>query len=63
MDDKTPEQLAREAVNAAGVAIVKRGFDALDELAEIGKREVKRAILGALTSRPRPARTQTPAKR
>jgi hypothetical protein len=35
----------REAVNAAGVAVVKTGFDAIDEIAERGAHEVKKLIL------------------
>ena len=48
---KTNEELLREAVNAAGVAVVKAGFDAIDELAERGTDELKNFILGMLTSR------------
>jgi hypothetical protein len=50
---KPPEELLREAVNAAGVAVVKAGFDAIDELAERGTSEVKKFILQQLTSRVR----------
>ena len=54
---KTPEQQLREVVNAAGVAVVAAGFNAIDELAEMGKKHIKGAILKALTSKPaKPAR-------
>jgi hypothetical protein len=48
---KSNEQLLREAVNAAGVAVVKAGFDAIDELAARGTDELKKLILSGLTSR------------
>ena len=45
---------AREAVNSQGVEIVRKGFDAIDQLAEIGTRELKKTILKLLTGkRPR----------
>lgn len=40
-----PASEARAAVNAAAVQVVARGFEAIDELAEIAKRELKKAIL------------------
>lgn len=46
---KTPEQLAREVVNSAGVAIVQAGFDAIDELAEIGKDRLKRLLISGIS--------------
>jgi hypothetical protein len=49
---KTPQQQMREAVNAAGVAVVAAGFNAIDELADLAKTRIKRAILDALTSKP-----------
>lgn len=42
---KTPQQLLREATNAAAVSVVKHGFDAIDELAEMGKEILKKALL------------------
>lgn len=48
---KIPDELLREAVNAKGVEIVEQGFQAIDELAEAGKRRLKKAILEILTSR------------
>lgn len=48
---KTNEELLREAVNTAGVAVVKAGFDAIDELAERGTDELKNLILDMLTNR------------
>jgi hypothetical protein len=48
---KTNEELLREAINGAGVAVVKAGFDAIDELAERGTQEIKKLILQGLTNR------------
>lgn len=42
---KTPQELAREGVNAAAVSVVKAGFDAIDELGEIAKDFLKESIL------------------
>jgi hypothetical protein len=53
---KTPDQLFREAVNAKGLQIVKDGFDAIDELAEIAKHKLKRKLLSLLIPKKRPAR-------
>jgi hypothetical protein len=48
---KTREQQLREAVNTTGVEIVKAGFDAIDEIAELGKQKLKKTILEMLTGR------------
>ena len=45
---KTKEQKAREAVNAAAVAVVAQGFEAIDELAEHGKNWLKRQLIQAI---------------
>lgn len=42
---RTPEENLRATVNNAAVSVVSQGFDALDQLAEIGKDRLKRAIL------------------
>lgn len=48
---KTPEERIREAVNMAGVAIVQQGFDAIDELAERGKFELKKRLISLVAAR------------
>jgi hypothetical protein len=48
---KTPEELIREATNAAAVSVVKAGFDAIDQLAEIGKDHLKKAILRGISGK------------
>jgi hypothetical protein len=48
---RQPEDFRRQirtAVNQAGVEMVERGFSAIDQLAEIGKEKLKRAIVNAL---------------
>jgi hypothetical protein len=45
---KIREQELRDAVNNAGVEIVRAGFDALDQLADMATRQVKKAIVNAL---------------
>lgn len=42
---KSPEELLREAVNGAAVGIMSAGFAAIDELTELGKNHLKKAII------------------
>lgn len=48
---KTPQEILLEARNAAAVAVVQSGFDALDELAEIGKNHLKRALIRGISGK------------
>jgi hypothetical protein len=48
---KSPEELLREAANTAAVAVVKSGFDAIDQLTELGKNHLKKAILRGISGR------------
>ena len=48
---KTPEELLREAVNTAAVSAVAAGFSAIDELAELGKNHLKKAIIRSLSGK------------
>jgi hypothetical protein len=46
---KSPEEILRERVNEAAVAVVARGFEAIDELAEQGKNFLKRELIRAVS--------------
>jgi hypothetical protein len=46
----SPEEQLREAVNNAAVGLVAAGFSAIDELAEMGKNRLKRAIIRGMSA-------------
>lgn len=48
---KSPEELLREAVNGAAVGIMSAGFAAIDELTEMGKNHLKKAIIRGVSAK------------
>lgn len=48
---KTPEEVLREATNAAAVSVVAAGFDAIDQLGEMAKDRIKRALIRGISGK------------
>ncbi len=48
---KSPEEVLREATNAAAVSVVAAGFDAIDQLGEMAKDRLKKALIRGISGK------------